>query len=185
MSDKPREPIIEGHLNVTQGDQTLEATASGYDTDFSLWAERQADLLRRKGRGEQVDGLIDWGNLSEEVDALAKRELRELISRISTIIEHLAKLQISPADPPRAGWRTTIREARDQIEQLFVDLPNLKTKVADIVTQQTKRAVTKAIRDLRDRNEMGNQDPANLPSFADHEVLGDDWFPVRSGARYP
>jgi hypothetical protein len=54
----------------------------------------------------------------------------------------------------------------------------LKTKVQDAVTNQMKRATTKAIRDLRDRNEIGNQDhPTYTPNFADYQVLGDDWFP--------
>jgi hypothetical protein len=39
-----------------------------YEHDVLAWPEHQAELLRRLGRGETVDG-VDWTNVAEESKA--------------------------------------------------------------------------------------------------------------------
>ena len=51
--------------------------------------------------------LLDWENLAEEIDDLGPSIRHQLRSRISTIIEHLLKLEHSPASRPRRGWMDT------------------------------------------------------------------------------
>src|SRR5208337_4734385 len=90
-------------------------TVSRYEQDFNAWALEQAEALRAARHGvmragsapaEVVELLhaLDWDNLAEEIEGLARRDRRELGSRIALIIEYLAKLQHSPARDPRAGW---------------------------------------------------------------------------------
>ena len=50
----------------------------------------------------------------------------ELRSRIAVIIEHLLKLECSPAKEPRPGSMLTIGRERGAIERLFEDSPSLK-----------------------------------------------------------
>ena len=48
-----------------------------YDTDFLLWSERQADLLRRRAAGELVnDAEFDWLNVAEEIEDVGRSQLR-------------------------------------------------------------------------------------------------------------
>jgi Domain of unknown function DUF29 len=77
-----------------------------YETDLALWAKEQARALRDAGRAG-TNLPIDWENVAEEIDSLGKSQAHELGSRIRTILEHLIKLQTSPATEPRAGWRAT------------------------------------------------------------------------------
>src|ERR1700722_5200578 len=89
-----------------------------YDEDFVAWSQEQAEALRAAARSGSNQKL-DWNNLAEEIDDLAKRERRELASRISTIVEHLVKLDHSPAREPRSDWRRTIRRTRIEIERIL------------------------------------------------------------------
>ena len=75
-----------------------------YEEDFYVWAERQAELLRAR-RFEEVD----LEHLVEEVEALARAERSSVLSTASVILEHLLKLQHSPAQEPRNQWRSSIR----------------------------------------------------------------------------
>ena len=73
-----------------------------YEQDFYAWAKAQADLLRA---GRYSD--LDLEHLIEEVDDLGESLYRSGRSRIRTIIEHLLKLEHSPAPNPRTGWVET------------------------------------------------------------------------------
>ena len=46
-----------------------------YEKDFPIWAEHQAELLRRMARGERPSEPPDWPNLVVEVQGLARAEL--------------------------------------------------------------------------------------------------------------
>ena len=45
-----------------------------YDTDIALWSEQQARLLRRHAAGKPVNNDdLDWQNIAEEIESLAKK----------------------------------------------------------------------------------------------------------------
>ena len=70
-----------------------------YDQDFYVWTEVQAELLRQR-RFE----ALDLENLIEEVEGLGDTKKSAVLSNATVVIEHLLKLQHSPAVDPRAGW---------------------------------------------------------------------------------
>jgi hypothetical protein len=108
-----------------------------YAKDFHAWAAAQADLLRRAGESgdrQAITGL-DFANVSEEVDSLARSERRELRKRLATIVEHLLKLQHSPVRDLRAGWKITVRETRVEVARLLDDNPSLRTLLPDLLAQ--------------------------------------------------
>ena len=78
---------------------------SDYDTDTVLWSERQADLLRRVAAGERVNDQVDWENVAEEIDSAGRSQRLALASYVGLVLEHLMKLEASPAIEPRRGWR--------------------------------------------------------------------------------
>ncbi len=70
-----------------------------YEQDFYVWTEVQAGLLR-----ERRFEALDLANLIEEVEGLGDAKKSAVLNNASVIIEHLLKLQHSPASDPRAGW---------------------------------------------------------------------------------
>lgn len=142
---------------------------ASYDLDFSAWTIRQAELLRA-GRLSEAD----VERIAEEIEDLGKSEKRALASHIRTVIEHLIKLQASPAAEPRAGWRETVRRVRDDVADVLEDSPSLRRELPDIIRHQTDRARRRAAAALADRGESA----AGLDGLAydEGQVLG-PWLP--------
>jgi sugar-specific transcriptional regulator TrmB len=151
-----------------------------YDTDFVLWLKQQAEALRAAAGGA-TNQPIDWENVAEEIDSLARSEKRELKSQIRRIIEHLLKLEYSRAAGPRAGWIESIDDARNEIEAVIEDSPSLQTEIAGAIAAELRRGSRRAIRELRKYREL---DPATVAridatSYTEDQILG-EWLPENS-----
>jgi uncharacterized membrane protein len=146
-----------------------------YDRDFVLWTEEQAAALRR---AKDSNLRLDWENLADEIESLGKSDRRELRSQITRILRHFLKLAASPTSEPRGGWRSTIRDARVEIEGVLEDSPSLRREVADIIVKQSGTAAKLAAADLARNRESADAVWARLErgGFTADEVLG-DWFP--------
>ena len=93
-----------------------------YDQDLVLWSEEQGRALR-EAAGAGWNAPIDWENVAEEIESLGKSERRALASHIEVVIEHLLKLQASPAAEPARGWRDTIRRTRRRLRGCWRKVP--------------------------------------------------------------
>ncbi len=146
-----------------------------YDRDFVLWTEEQAAALRR---AKPANLPLDWENLAEEIESLGRSDRRELTSQIRRITHHLLKIEGSPAVDPRAGWRSTIRNARAEIEDLLRDSPSLRGQIDAIITEQFRIAAKLAADDLVQYGETTDKLRERLAEdgFTAEQVLG-DWFP--------
>jgi hypothetical protein len=76
-----------------------------YERDVLVWAERQADFLRRLGAGERVNDAVDWPNVIEEVQDVGLSELRACRSLLRQALVRLLKLRAWPDSPAAAHWR--------------------------------------------------------------------------------
>ena len=74
----------------------MSDVSAHHDEDFVTWSREQADALRAAGRGGS-NQTLDWENLAEEIESLGKSERHTLKSQIQRVVEHLLKLQHSPA----------------------------------------------------------------------------------------
>jgi hypothetical protein len=146
-----------------------------YDTDVLLWSERQAELLRRVASGENVNDQIDWPNIIDEVETVGRSERSALRSHIATVIEHLIKLQASPATDPRNGWKETINRARDDIDRDLEDSPSMRRLVSRMVSDETRRSSRLVARSLALFGEQPRVEIGDL-TFTEDQVLG-EWFP--------
>jgi Domain of unknown function DUF29 len=174
---------------------------SSYERDFSAWALAQAAALRavrdavasagrRRVDLEPVLRTLDWDNLAEEIEGLARRDRRELASRIVTIMEHLAKLENSLASEPRRGWIDTVEREREEALEIMRDSPSLRREIPGLIARRTRAAVRRALGDLVSRGEMSQAAAARIkPDYTEERVLG-DWLPeppaspqVRNGRR--
>ena len=150
-----------------------ESIAGLYEEDFVRWTEQQSRGLREAGRLD-TNLPLDWENLAEEIDDLGRSIRRELRSRISTILEHLLKLEHSPASRPRRGWMDTIDRERSDIDRLLEENPSLRGDVARMIVAEAPRAARLTTRLLlRHRERTRALAP---PTYTEDQVLG-DWFP--------
>jgi Domain of unknown function DUF29 len=155
----------------------VPAKTQGYDEDFVGWTEAQARALRRAAEaGSNLP--LDWYNLAEEIESLGRSQRRELRSRLATIVEHLLKLQLSPAMEPRAGWIETIGRERREIELLLEDSPSLRGELENSLEVAVKRTVPFVASLLIARGEAGPDVRLQLENsgYTVEQVLG-DWLP--------
>ncbi len=149
---------------------------SDYDVDLYAWSQEQSGLLRRLAAGQRVnDTDLDWPNIADEIEAVARSERAAVASRIATIIEHLVKLEASPATEPRAGWATTVGRARRDVERLLKESLTLRPQVDDMISDETSASRAIAARAMAAHHETPRIDPQSL-SYSKDQVLG-EWFP--------
>ena len=153
-----------------------------YDTDFIGWTEQQARLLRAAA-AQRPNLSLDWDHLAEEVEDLGKSHRRALSSQIGLVIEHLLKLQFSPASQPRPGWIDTIDRARDEIESWLASEPGLRPRLAAMIADEAPRAARRVARSL---TRHGEDTPAVLArlndgSYTPEQITG-DWLPPEAAA---
>jgi hypothetical protein len=149
---------------------------SDYDLDIYVWRQRQGALLRRLAAGERVnDADLDWPNIAEEIETVGRSERTVVASHIANIIEHLIKLQVSPAIEPRAGWHGTIGRTRVRVERLLDDSPSLHREVSAIIARELPRSRRLAAIALAQHSETPRVDLKML-AYSEDQVLG-EWFP--------
>jgi hypothetical protein len=149
---------------------------SDYDLDFYAWTQRQGSLLRRLAAGERVnDADLDWPNIAEEIETLGRSERGALRNCVATIVEHLLKLQASPAREPRAGWRTTVRRCRLRVEDLLKDNPSLRPLTDKVVADEMETGRRLAEVAFEEHGEIPVIDAQSV-LYSKDEVLG-EWFP--------
>jgi hypothetical protein len=141
-----------------------------YDEDFYVWTEAQAALLR-----ERRFEALDLANLIEEVEALGRAERSKVLNNASVVVEHLLKLQHSPAKDPREGWIDSIAQHRRRLE--FDLTPRLAQILQDELPRVYRVARRDALRALRRHGEDAAADalPETCP-YTVEQITG-DWWP--------
>src|SRR5215217_3344486 len=86
-----------------------------YHQDWYRWARQQAGGLRRLA-DERINTDVELQRIAEDLDEMADGRLEALRSQLRRIIVHILKLEHSPAMHPRRQWRSSVRDARVQIE---------------------------------------------------------------------
>src|SRR3954465_11816769 len=84
-----------------------------YLADETAWLERTAQLIAA-GKWDE----IDRDNLSEYLTDMAKRDRREVFSRLVVLLAHLLKWQYQP-DRRTGSWRGTMLEQQRELRQLL------------------------------------------------------------------
>ena len=84
-----------------------------YEQDETAWLEAMS-ALAASGRYAEMD----YRHLSEYLLDMAKRDRREVFSRLVVLLTHLLKWEHQP-ERRSGSWRGTIREQRRELRQLF------------------------------------------------------------------
>lgn len=84
-----------------------------FERDESAWLEAMSDLIRQ-GRLEE----LDYPNLAEYLADMARRDRREVESRLSLLLAHVLKWE-HQADQRSGSWRATIVVQRQELSRLL------------------------------------------------------------------
>ncbi|WP_295587886.1 DUF29 domain-containing protein [uncultured Lamprocystis sp.] len=146
-----------------------------YQTDYSAWATRHAELLRA-GRYTE----LDIEHLLEELSDMSKSERRELESRLLILLAHLLKWEFQCQmlserwrEFDGRSWRATIVEQRKQLAVLLRQSPGLKSVLNEAIANTYPDAVDLASKETRLPPETF---PAQCPYQATL-LLDDDYYP--------
>ena len=148
-----------------------------YEQDTLLWSEQQASLLRRHAATARSNDPIDWPNIIEEIESVGRAERSALSSHVRIILEHLLKLDASPAMEPRSGWIETIIRARADLSDLLEASPSLAPTLASVCARQAPRARSIVAAALEAYEELPRADLNEL-RYSPERVVG-PWLPDR------
>ena len=147
-----------------------------YDVDFYRWTQEQAALLRQVP-GERINLPIDWDHAAEEIEDMGRSDLRAVNSRIGVILEHLLKLEYSPAEDPRDGWIDTVARCRDDVSRTLDDSPSLRHKLPARWLKEYALARRGAVRSLA-RDGIETAEVPTDPPYTLDQVIDPDWWPA-------
>lgn len=108
---------------------TLTHSSVRYDQDFNLWLGQTITLLK-EGRFEE----LDLENLIDELESMSRRDRREILSRLKGVLMHLLKWHYQP-DRRCGSLESSIRNNRDEITQILIDSPSLKSYPQTVLEQ--------------------------------------------------
>jgi hypothetical protein len=146
-----------------------------YETDYYAWTKEQAAELRAMA-ARRVNSTLDLENLAEEVESLGRSDLNTVRSQVQRIIEHLLKLDHSPASEPRADWRDSVDQARDEIEDHITAsmLPDVAADLDKLFGRARRTAASGLVR--HGERAAAKALPQTCPYSFDQIVM-QDWFP--------
>src|ERR1700716_4121211 len=84
-----------------------------FDRDETAWLEIMSQMAAEGRHAE-----MEYPNLSEYLADMAKRDRREVSSRLVTLLTHLLKWEHQP-DQRSGSWRGTILEQRRELRKLL------------------------------------------------------------------
>jgi hypothetical protein len=149
-----------------------EAQSVCKEDDFYAWLLDQALQLRAR-RYE----LVDWEGLAEEIEAMAARERRELVSRLRILLAHLLKWQYQSRRRGENSWKRSIVVSRQEISELLGDSPSLLATRAEHLLKAYLQARRLAGTEMRlSKLEWESQFPAACP-WTFEQVMDQDFMP--------
>jgi hypothetical protein len=120
-----------------------ESLTDLYEQDETAWLEIMAELV-----ANQQYAALDHKNLSEFLTDMAKRDRREVYSRLAILLCHLLKWDFQP-EKQTGSWRATLREQRREL-RLLLESGTLKNHAREVLAD----AYVDARKQAADETEM-------------------------------
>lgn len=146
-----------------------------YENDFFAWTQEQATALRRLAELRPNDEL-DLEHLIEEVEDLGAARRKAVRSQVRRILEHLLKLEHSPATEPRAGWCESILDARNELRDDLTPTLSRDLEASLPTLYAQARHDAQARMRLYGEGEAAAVLPARCP-YTLAQVLDEGWLP--------
>ena len=109
-----------------------------YETDYLQWIETTVEQLRNS----EYD-RIDWDNLIDEIEDMARSQRRSLKSNLVVVLLHLLKWQYQP-EKRSSSWELSLLEHRNRLQDDIQDSPSLQPYFESILAQAYMRAIKQA-----------------------------------------
>jgi hypothetical protein len=117
--------------------QPTPAIPSLYEQDETAWLEQTAALIAQ-GRFSEVDRT----HLSEYLADMARRDRREVLSRLTVLLAHLLKCLHQP-ELRSGSWRATVLHQRQELRDLL-ESRTLDNYAREVLGRAYERAVKQA-----------------------------------------
>ena len=116
-----------------------------YRQDGFARAKRQADALRRRALDE-----IDWENVIEEIEAVARAERKPWVSNCPRALEHMLAIEYCKTATPAnlEGWETGIRAFRGKMADAIDASHSLQGEYEEILAMAWKIGRREAVERL-------------------------------------
>jgi hypothetical protein len=108
-----------------------------YEADETAWLEAMAQLIQQGCLDE-----LDYSHLAEYLNDMARRDRREVMSRLTTLLVHTLKWVHQP-DQRSRSWRGTIIEQQQELSELAAS-GVLRNHAEAILTHAYAKAVERA-----------------------------------------
>ncbi len=139
-----------------------------YEQDETAWLEASARLIQ-EGRLEE----LDYDNLRDFLDAMSRRDRREVESRLAVLLAHILKWTYQP-DRRRRSWRATVEVQRHELSLLLQSGTLRKHAEAELASAY-RAAVRQAAADTGiDPSAFPPQCPYNVQQLLAIELLTED-----------
>jgi hypothetical protein len=126
--------------------------ATLYDEDILLWAEQQADVLRRLAlTPERVPNDLDLENVIEEIESVGREQLYSVESRLRLILTHLIKLASEPESQAASHWDSEIMNWQGDLLSRFAPSMARRLDMDRIWKRAVREASPKAAKRRPDR----------------------------------
>ena len=131
-----------------------------------MWTVRNAELLRSGRAGE-----ADLAHIAEEIEDIGKRERRELLARLRTLVAHLLKWKAQP-DRRSRSWELTIRVQRRDMAKVLAEMPSRDPFLEENLPEVYDDARVDAMADSHlPESDFPNTCPFPLESILDRDFL--------------
>jgi len=120
---------------------------------------------------------LDWENLADEIEGVGKSDRRGVVSQLERIIEYLLRLEFSPSEFPRRGWKVSVSDARREADLILADSLSLPGRLADLLPDVWRRGRAEAANGLKPDGLPSKMLPADCPYTAD-QLLDCGWWPT-------
>jgi hypothetical protein len=147
-----------------------------YETDLYAWSKHQAETLRRF-QTTRPNLPLDFAHLIEEVEDLGDNRLRAARSLLVRLVQHLLKLEHSPANRPRRLWLNSVDDARREL--LDAMMATIRNVVESQLPELYDDARVAAGRELIDHDDAAAATalPKSCPYTLD-QLLTKHWYPT-------
>ena len=138
-----------------------------YEQDETAWLERMADLA-----GERQFDIMDFNNLAEYLGDMARRDRREVQSRLTTLLAHILKWLYQP-DRRTGGWHATVLHQQSELADM-ASTGVLRSHAEDVLANSYANAVKQAAAETgRSHDQFPPQCPYALDSLLTADFLAE------------
>jgi len=138
-----------------------------YEQDLYAWTLENTRLLR-EGRLSEIDVV----NIIEELEYMARKDKKELLSRLTVLLMHLLKWQFQ-SDKRTHSWMATIKVQRIKVNDLLEESPSLKYELGAKFDKAYQQAILEAVQEM---NLPEKTFPVISP-YTLEQALDDDFYP--------